>query len=308
MTEPLPPRAAATSGGDFAISVILPHYNDLENLGRCLDLLADQRLDVPFEVIVADNNSTCDRGRLEAVCRRSNVRLVDAPRQGAAEARNVGVEASGATRLAFIDSDCLPGPDWLGKGLRALDGSPLVGGRITVGTADPAQLTPAEAFERIFAFNNERYLREEKFSVTANMFTTRAVFDRVGGFRNGVSEDVDWGQRAAALGYDWHYAPEACLEHPARRTWPELTRKWKRLMRESYLLDRERGGGRGRWLLRNWLVALSIPVAMMKALRSREVPSAADRFKAAAVVARLRLWRFAEAHRLALRASAPGAA
>ena len=289
-------------------SVIIPHYNDLDNLRRCLDLLRRQEVDAPFEIIVADNNSSCDRLALEAACVGANARLLDAHIQGAAAARNNGVAASRAFRLAFIDSDCLPEADWLKAGLRALEIAPLVGGRVVVGTKRPGRATPVEAFERIFAFNNERYLREEKFSVTANMFTTRAVFDRVGGFRNGVSEDVDWGQRAAALGYVWHYAPEACLEHPARRTWPELTRKWKRLMRESYLLDRERGGGRVRWLLRNWLVALSIPVAMMKALRSREVPSAADRFKAAAVVARLRLWRFAEAHRLALRASAPGAA
>jgi GT2 family glycosyltransferase len=42
------------------VSVLIPHYNDLANLERCLTLLARQTLpQEQFEVLVADNNSRC---------------------------------------------------------------------------------------------------------------------------------------------------------------------------------------------------------------------------------------------------------
>ena len=52
------------------------------------------------------------------------------------------------------------------------------------------------------------------------------------------------------------------------------------------------------WVLRNWLMLASTPLAVAKALRSREVDRLSDRLKAIAILVRLRLWRFREAHRL----------
>src|SRR5260370_33327027 len=51
----LAPESVAPS-----VSVIIPHYNDLANLERCMRLLAAQSLPLSqFEIVVADNNSRC---------------------------------------------------------------------------------------------------------------------------------------------------------------------------------------------------------------------------------------------------------
>ena len=51
------------------VSVIIPHYNDLANLDRCLRSLAAQTLpESRFEVIVADNNSRCGIEEVHRVC------------------------------------------------------------------------------------------------------------------------------------------------------------------------------------------------------------------------------------------------
>lgn len=293
----LHPDARSVQAAD--ISVVIPHYNDAENLDACLTLLGRQTLSANwFEIVVVDNNSPGDRSRLEAIC-AGRAMLVDEPEQGAAATRNAGVRAASGTVLAFIDSDCRPSPAWLSAGIAALKTAPLVGGRVEVAVADPNRLTPTEAFERVFAFNNERYIREERFSVTANLFTTRAVFDAVGGFRGGVSEDVEWGQRAAALGYAWDYAPEALVYHPARLHRADLLRKWRRMVRENYALHRERHGSRTRWLLRNWLVVLTIPVAAVQIIGSHRIAGPSDRFKALRTLCDLRVWRLIEAHRRA---------
>ena len=98
---------------------------------------------------------------------------------------------------------------------------------------DPQAMTPVECFERVFAFDFKTYILKKKFTGSGNLFCPRTVFDAVGGFDNGVSEDVEWCMRARAAGYSIGFAPRAVVGHPARRSWSELETRWKRLNSES---------------------------------------------------------------------------
>jgi GT2 family glycosyltransferase len=277
------------------VSVIVPHFEDLTNLGRCLDAL-DVQTFRDFAVVVADNASPAGQTAVAAVI-AGRATLVIAPERGAGAARNAGVAAAGGTILAFTDADCVPDPGWLAGGVAALPAADLIGGAMRVSFADEAAPTPVEAFERVFAFDNRTYVGAKGFSVTANLFTRRDVFDAVGGFRADVSEDADWCLRARDAGYRIAYAPDAVVTHPARRTWAELTRKWERLVRESAALHRAHGGGATGWRLRTWALPLSAIAHLPKVLGSPKLPRFADRFAAAGVLIRLRLWRFAAARR-----------
>src|SRR5262245_47722925 len=169
---------AEKSDGMLLVSVIIPHFNDLENLRYCLRLLSKQTLSAErFEVIVADNNSTCGLAQMEKTC-ADRATLVRAPIQGAGAARNAGVAASKGHYLAFIDSDCCPAEDWLERGVAALARGDMVGGKVSLSVKNENQLTGVEAFERIFAFNFERYVQELGFAGSGNMFVPREIFDR----------------------------------------------------------------------------------------------------------------------------------
>jgi GT2 family glycosyltransferase len=280
------------------VSVIIPHYDDLENLRRCIALLSAQTLPPDqFETIVADNNSSCGLASVADACAGAAI-VVPAPIQGAGEARNAGVSAARGKVLAFVDSDCRPAPDWLERGSRAIDSADVVGGRVVITVENPIHPTPAEAFEMVFAFQTKSYVEDRRFCVTANMFTRRDVFDRVGAFRTGVSEDIDWGRRAAALGFRLRYADDAIVSHPARRTRSDLLRKWRRTTRESYQLFREQPLGRLRWFVRSWLVLFSPLVHCVAVLRSPELKTFDQRLKALGVLVWLRAWRFAECNYL----------
>jgi glycosyltransferase involved in cell wall biosynthesis len=133
------------------VSVIIPHYNDLSNLARCLRSLKAQTWPLgEFEVVVADNNSRCGLDAVRGVC-GDFARVTPSPIQRAGPARNAGVEASGGRFLAFIDSDCRPAPTWLERGLAALTAAQIVGSRIDVEVEDPGHPTPIELFEKVFA-------------------------------------------------------------------------------------------------------------------------------------------------------------
>lgn len=285
--------------------MIIPHYNDLDNLCECLKRLQTQAMDrSQFEIIVADNNSSCGLAAVRQAC-DGVARVVSATNQGASEARNAGVAASRGEVLAFTDSDCRPAPEWLEQGILALQDADVVGGRMVVAVEDRSRLTQAEAYELVFAFNNKRYVEEQGYSVTANMFTRRAVVRKVGAFRVGVAEDLDWGRRATALGFRTKYAAEAVVTHPARRQWPDLVRKWRRLTRESYMLTREQSYGRLRWFSRSWLILLSPMFNFPAVLRSNELQSFDQRFLAIFGLIRLRTWRFVECHRRLLNVEGP---
>lgn len=271
------------------ISVIVPHYNDPEGLDACLAALERQtrRAD---EIVVADNNSPQGEAEIARVL-AGRARLVVVTEKGAGPARNGGVVASSGDVLAFTDSDCVPEPQWLEQGLAALEAADFVGGGMNVLVGDAADMTPEEAFERVFAFENEIYVTGKGFTVTANLICPRRVFDEVGGFRVGVPEDLDWCHRARTKGYRIGYAGAAVVGHPARRTWPELARKWRRLNEEAFGLMRERPGGRARWLLRSLALPLSAVVHTPKVLASPALSRPQDRLKALAILYRLRFWR-----------------
>jgi GT2 family glycosyltransferase len=286
------------------VSVIVPHYSDLRRLAECLDALEAQTTPRDrFEIVVSDNNSPEGPAAIEAVI-AGRARLATALEKGAGPTRNEGARVAQGAIFAFTDCDCVPAPQWLEEGLAALTRHDVVGGGMRVSVADPARVTPVESFERVFAFDNERYVREKGFTVTANLFCRREVFEEVGGFRNGVSEDVEWCRRATGKGYSLGYAGEALVEHPARQTWDELTRKWARLNQETCSLYLQKPGGRLTWLIRSLALPASVVVHAPRVMSAPRLNSMGERLGALGVLLRVRLWRFGHALSLAMKAQA----
>lgn len=292
--------SAAREGEDAApaVSVIVPHYSDLVRLDICLRALEAQTYPRDrVEIIVADNGSPEGEAAVSAAI-AGRARLVTVVEKGAGPARNGGAAAATGEVLAFTDSDCVPEPLWLAEGVAALARADVVGGRMRVLVEDERALTGAEAFERVFAFDNETYVRRKGFSVTANLFCRSRDFRTVGGFRNGLSEDLEWCRRACGQGLRLDYAAAAVVGHPARRTWPELKRKWSRLNRETYALTVGAPGARLRWGLRSLLLPLSAVAHAPRVLASPQLKGVASRMSALTTLFRLRLWRMGDSLRL----------
>lgn len=280
------------------VSVIIPHYRDLRGLRRCLEALARQTIPPDdFEVIVADNNSPEGPEKIrEVACGRATVIVVK--EKGAGPARNGGVAVARGHVLAFIDSDCVAEPEWLAEGLAALPSYDFIGGRVTVLLEEPELVTGAEAFERVFAFDFRTYITRKGFTGAGNLFCTADVFRRVGGFRSGVSEDVEWSLRATAMGLRLGYAPKAIVGHPARRNWSELRGKWQRVSAETYGLYRQRSHGKAKFLLRSLAVPFSAFVHVPKVLFSDQLTGPQQRMSALGMLFKIRFWRLG--HALAL--------
>lgn len=291
-----PPTELRAEPQTKKISVVIPHYRDVENLGVCLRALAAQSYPHEiFEIIVADNGSPEAEAVKDAVAGRA--RLVIARERGAGPARNAGAAAAQGDILAFIDSDCVAEPQWLSEGVAALSRFDFAGGKVNVLVTDPRRMTAVEAFEKVFAFDNEAYVTKKGFTGSGNLFCPRALFEKVGGFRAGVSEDVEWSHRATAGGFRLGFAPNAAVGHPARRTWPELVAKWRRLTLEAYLLSQEKGGGKLRWFFRSLLLPPSALAHVPRVLRDPSL-GMGRKLAAGRILFAIRFWRFRESLRL----------
>ncbi|MBE0454243.1 MAG: glycosyltransferase family 2 protein [Roseovarius sp.] len=269
-------------------AIIIPHYNDVARLRRCLEALMENDL-TGCEVLVVDNGSTQSLAEVEAAF--PAVRFVTETERGAAAARNRGVAETTAPRLMFLDADCVPAPDWVAVGRRVAGKADLVGGRVEVFDETPPPRSGAEAFEAVFAFDFRHYIEEQGFSGTGNLITRRAVFEDVGPFRGGVSEDTDWSFRATAKGYSLTYEDRLRVGHPSRQNWSALRSKWLRLTKEQFGLKVHGPKSRLLWVIKALAMPASILAHLPKVLWSPALSGAGDRWRATATLIRLRLLR-----------------
>ena len=272
----------------FEMAVIIPHYNDVARLQRCLTELMKNET-AGCEILVVDNGSTQSLSAVKETFPR--VRFLTEPEKGAAAARNTGVRQTTAPILVFIDADCVPAPDWLSAVRRVSSTADLIGGRVDVFDETPPPRSGAEAFEAVFAFNFRNYIEVQGFTGAGNLVTRRDVFEAVGGFVNGVSEDRDWSMRAVAKGFRLAYDDTMVVSHPSRSDWVALRHKWHRLTRELCASNGFSGRDRLRWGLRGLAMPVSALAHLPRTLFSPKLANPSERLAASVTLVRLRLAR-----------------
>lgn len=243
-----------------------------------------------FEIIFVDNNSETDLSELHTEF--PQVYFVTERKSGAAHARNAGLAVARGRKIAFIDADCIADHHWLKNGAQALERHFMVGGQVDVTAKAQNAPTSVEAFEQVFAFQQQKYINRKRFSVTANLFVRRDTANQIGPFSNGVAEDFEWCQRAYTLGIPLVFDATTVVSHPARRTWEDLVRKWDRLTIERW------NGYCGSSAVRKMIwVGLAFATAFSSAphlalvFLSSRISGFKDKLGAARVLIRIRFWR-----------------
>ncbi len=281
----------ATPAPSPEVTVVVPHLNQEEALGRCLASLAAQEAAPAFEVVVVDNGSR--RPPEETVAAHPFARLAAEAEPGPGPARNRGAALARGATLAFIDADCRAHPRWLAaiRARLAAGGADILGGDVRI-PREGARATALEAYESVFAYRMERYITEQGFTGTGNLACPRAVFERVGPFAGiGVAEDRDWGRRASALGLATVYVPEMVVWHPARRSFAEYFAKIDRQMAHDHAELPPGLAPRARWAAKAVALALSPPAMLPRILCEDRIAGARERALAFAAMARIRLYR-----------------
>lgn len=228
------------------VSVIIPTYHDWNNLKLCIGALKCQTYPEDcFEIVIVNNDP---EDMPQAFDLTANCRLLSEAKPGSYAARNKGISGAAGEIFAFTDSDCIPYPDWIEQAVKILlEGAERIAGRIEL-IYKSERLTPAEIYEKIFAFDQKKNVRAG-ISVTANMITWKDNFKKTGFFNDSLMSggDYEWGLRARNKGIRITYAPTAVVRHPARDKLLKLLEKERRVIGGA--VDIERMGYRHKRLL-----------------------------------------------------------
>ena len=274
------------------ISVIVPHLDQHAALARLLRSLETQQAPgIAYEVIVTDNGSALPLP--ENVLLHPLVKIVHESAPGPGPARNRGASVARGTILAFIDADCAAEKTWIQTifdHFHQSDAASVIGGDVRIKPRGTL-FDPIEAYESIFGYRFELYIRRDGFAGTGNLAMRREVFDTVGPFGGiHIAEDRDWGQRATRAGFPPAYVPDMIIYTEARKSFPELARKWDRHIAHDFA-DVHGLKGRLRWFLRSLTLAVSPLAELPRVLNSSRIHGSRARMLAYGVLVRIRLYR-----------------
>lgn len=279
------------------IAVIIPHLNTPVLLARCLDSVLRQQIDFGrVSVVVVDNGSKEPLDEMAAAY--PSVRFLREPTPGPGPARNLGASTVDARTLAFIDADCWAGDGWLQAAVDAVEARPgnaVIGGDVRIGVQDHSKITGLEAYESVFAFRQQQYIKKKGFSGTGNLAISREVFEQVGPFGGiEIAEDLDWGQRARNKGFPARYEPKMVIYHPSRGSLDELKDKWRRHLSHAYVAHVRSGKPSVRWYLLAAAVLLSSPIHALKILAAPRLGGVPGKLRGVATLFAIRTWRASE--------------
>ncbi len=224
------------------ISVIVPAYNAVDTIEKCLRALLDQSYPRDdYEVIVVDDGST-DRTR--EIVGKYPVKLLSQPNQGPAVARNLGVENAEGDIILFTDSDCEPARDWIEQMVKPFQDEEIVGTKGVYKTRQRelvARFVQIEYEDRYDKMKHDKYI---DFIDTYSAGYRKDVFLNCGGFdpvfTTASVEDQELSFKIASQGYKMVFVPQAIVYHRHAYTLERYLRKkfwigyWKYLVLKRY--------------------------------------------------------------------------
>ena len=211
------------------ISVVIPHRGDDQPLAKCLLAIRAQTYPQLFREVIIVLNEESERP-LDIIL-SAGERVLWGPDYYSYSARNRGIISAKGEFIALTDSDTVPTTDWLEEGIRALKaGADIVAGHVEL-TFSRYPLTPAACYEKLYAFDQEKNASLGR-STTANMFTSKALFSRMGLFSETTlsGDDFRWTAEASDRGSVLRYAPLAKVHHPARESMGAILAKAERVI------------------------------------------------------------------------------
>jgi glycosyltransferase involved in cell wall biosynthesis len=190
------------------VSIVMPAYNAAATIGAAVSSALWQ--DHPVELVVVDDGSTDDTGRIAAAY-GDRVRVVHQQNRGVAAARNAGIAAASGELVAFCDADDL----LFERHVAALVEARTAAGT-TIATANSYWLLPGgiqqDKTRHRGAFPppgaQRMSILEQNFVSTMSLFP-RALVDEIGGFDESMqrTEDWDFWQRAIFAGHRVAHQP-----------------------------------------------------------------------------------------------------
>jgi glycosyltransferase involved in cell wall biosynthesis len=211
------------------VSIVIPTYNRVDRLKQVFTRLEEQDFPVTrFEVIVVSDGSTDGTDEFLKTCRPGfHLTPCFQKNQGAAAARNLGVQMATGDIVLFIDDDILPEPRLISEHWNWYqDFGPNV---VVIGpmlSPKDFRLSPWVNWEQValeeqyHAMSSHRWKPTPRQFYTGNVSLERRNLITSGGFDVSFrrAEDVELAYRLSDLGLQFLFNPNAVGYHYAERS------------------------------------------------------------------------------------------
>lgn len=202
-------------------SVIVPVYNRPDEVADLMRSL-DEQTCKDFEAVIVEDGSTvrCEKAVKDFPGVNSKYFFKD--NEGRSIARNYGMERAEGDYFIFFDSDCVIPPGYFATLSRILDANPCdaFGGpdaaHSSFSTTQKAINYAMTSFLTTGGIRGGKVSLEKFTPRTFNMGFSRAVYERVGGFREMFSEDIDMSTRIRNEGFSITLIRDAFVYHKRR--------------------------------------------------------------------------------------------
>ncbi len=206
---------------DIKFSIIVPVYNRPGEVADLLESLTAQT-DKGFEIILVEDGSTIPSLPNGTGPDGLDLKYYQKSNEGRSIARNYGINGADGDFFIFVDSDCILPPKYIETLRESLAKNPTD----CFGGPDAAHDSFTDTQKAInyamTAFLTTGGIRGGKVSMekftprTFNMGFSRQVFERVGGFREMFSEDIDMSTRIRLAGFKIMLYPDVYVYHKRR--------------------------------------------------------------------------------------------
>ena len=203
-------------------SVIVPVYNRIDEVDDLLKSLSEQSCKDFEAVIVEDGSSQPCQDIIGKYADKVDVKYYYKENEGRSIARNYGLDRATGDYFIFFDSDCVIPPDYFKTLSAALDRNPVdcFGGpdaaHESFSTTQKAINYSMTSFLTTGGIRGGKVQLEKFVPRTFNMGYSRKVWEKVGGFREMFSEDIDMSTRIRQAGFSIGLIREAFVYHKRR--------------------------------------------------------------------------------------------
>ena len=203
-------------------SIIIPVYNRIDEVEDLLQSLSLQSCKDFEIVIVEDGSSQPCEDITKKYANKVDVKYFYKENEGRSIARNHGLERATGDYFIFFDSDCVIPQDYFKTLSKALGHNPLdcFGGpdaaHESFSTTQKAINYSMTSFLTTGGIRGGKVQLEKFVPRTFNMGYSRKVWEKVGGFREMFSEDIDMSTRIRQAGFSIGLIREAYVYHKRR--------------------------------------------------------------------------------------------
>lgn len=204
-------------------SIIIPVYNRPDEMAEMMESLAAQT-EKNFEVVVVEDGSSIPcREEVEKYASVLDTAYYFKPNTGRSHTRNYGMEKATGDYFLFFDSDCILPPEYFETLNRCLQNeyTDCFGGPDralpTFTDMQKAVNFAMTSFLTTGGIRGSGKVHVEKFHPRSfNMGFSRAVYEKVGGFKDMFGEDIDLSIRIRQAGFKTMLFPEVSVYHKRR--------------------------------------------------------------------------------------------